>query len=110
MAKPLLTNEFWKTINPLLPPPKPHPRGGRPPTPHREALRGLNIEPLPARRRINHGSSLGKTRWVIERALSWFHQFRRLRLRCERRADIHEAFMAIEYCMIRWRFLEKTVC
>jgi transposase len=26
---------------------------------------------------------LGKTRWVVERGLSWLHQFRRLRVRWE---------------------------
>jgi hypothetical protein len=29
------------------------------------------------------------------RSLSWLHQYRRLRIRYERRADIHEAFLAI---------------
>ena len=42
-----------------------------------------------------HGSGLGKTRWVIERTLSWFHQLRRLQIRWERRADIHKAFMLL---------------
>jgi transposase len=77
---------------------------------HREALRGLGIEPLLARRRTEHGSGLGRTRWVVERTLSWLHQFRRLRIRCERRADIHEAFMAIGCYIICWRFLERTFC
>lgn len=33
-----------------------------------------------------------RRRWVVERTLSWLHQYRRLRVRYERRADIHEAF------------------
>lgn len=28
-----------------------------------------------------HGSGLKNTRWVVERSLSWLHQFRRLRVR-----------------------------
>ncbi|MFM8931755.1 MAG: transposase, partial [Gemmataceae bacterium] len=36
-----------------------------------------------------------KTRWVIERTLSWFHRLRRLQIRWERRADIHKAFMLL---------------
>ena len=78
--------------------------------PHRRALRELGIEPLLAKRNTAHGSGLGETRWVVERTLSWLHQFRRLRIRYEYRADIHEAFMAIGCCIICWRFLEKTFC
>ena len=32
MAKPLLTEELWSRIEPLLPAKKPSPKGGRPPT------------------------------------------------------------------------------
>src|SRR5262249_39489625 len=42
-----------------------------------------------------HGSGLGRERWVVERTIAWLHQYRRLRVRYERRADIHEAFLAI---------------
>lgn len=41
MAKPLVTDELWATIEPLLPPPRPHPRGGRPPVPDRNCLCGI---------------------------------------------------------------------
>lgn len=41
MAKPLLTDELWEIVEPLLPPPKPHPKGGRPPIPNRNALTGI---------------------------------------------------------------------
>jgi len=41
MAKPLVTDELWKIIGPLLPPPKPRPKGGRPPVPNRNALTGI---------------------------------------------------------------------
>jgi hypothetical protein len=37
-----------------------------------------------------HGSGLGTSRWVVERTLEWLHRFRRLALRYERRADVHE--------------------
>ncbi len=30
-------------------------------------------------------------RWVVERTFAWLNQFRRLRVRYEKRADIHEA-------------------
>jgi transposase len=41
MSKPLLTDELWDIIKPLLPPPKPRPKGGRPPIPDRDALTGI---------------------------------------------------------------------
>ena len=41
MAKPLLTDELWERIEPLLPPAKPKPKGGRPPVPNRQALTGI---------------------------------------------------------------------
>lgn len=78
--------------------------------PHRHALRGRGITPLLARRRTPHGSGLGKTRWVVERTLSWLHQFRRLRVRWERRADIHEAFMILGCILICHRTLKSSIC
>ena len=41
MAKPLLTDELWERIEPLLPPKRPKPKGGRPPVPDRAALTGI---------------------------------------------------------------------
>lgn len=41
MAKPLVSDELWEIIEPLLPPPRPKPKGGRPPVPDRLALTGL---------------------------------------------------------------------
>ncbi len=52
----------------------------------------------------------GVHRWVVERTLSWLHQFRRLRVRYERRADIHEAFMALGCVIMCWRTLQNEFC
>lgn len=41
MASALLPDELWKEIEPLLPPPPPRPRGGRPPVPNRNVLTGI---------------------------------------------------------------------
>ena len=41
MAKPLLSDELWQIIEPLLPPHPPHPQGGRPPVDDRKALTGI---------------------------------------------------------------------
>ena len=71
----------------------------------RQWLRAKGITPVLARRNTPHGSGLGEQRWPVERTLSWVHQFRRLRIRYERRADIHEAFVLLACCLICFRFL-----
>ena len=73
--------------------------------PHRDWLRRLGIEPLLAKRNTPHGSGLGIYRWVVERTLSWLHQFRRLRCRYERKTALHEAFMSLACGLICWRLL-----
>ena len=75
--------------------------------PHRRALRSLRIEPVLAQRFTEHGSGLGIHRWVVERTLAWLHQFRRLRIRYERRADIHEAFLSLACSLICLRRLNS---
>ena len=63
--------------------------------PHRQGLRQLGIEPVLPEREIDDRSGLGETRWPVERTLAWLHQNRRLRVRYERRADIHQAFLTL---------------
>jgi len=41
MAKPLLSDELWELIEPLLPPLKKNPKGGRPTVSNRDALTGI---------------------------------------------------------------------
>jgi hypothetical protein len=38
---------------------------------------------------------------------AWLNQFWRLRVRYEKRADIHEAFLALGCILICWRFLDE---
>lgn len=71
--------------------------------PHRAALKARGIQSQIARRRTQHGSGLGKTRWVVERTIAWLHWFRRLRIRYERLPRIHEAFLKIGCSLICWR-------
>jgi len=69
--------------------------------PHRQGLRELGVEPVLPEKGIDDQSGLGETRWPVERTLSWAHQDRRLRIRYERRPDIHQAFLTpacIEIC------------
>jgi transposase len=59
-------------------------------------------------RRTEHGSGLGRWRWVVERTFAWLSQFRRLRVRYDKRADIHEAFLSLGCALICWQSLRKT--
>jgi len=72
---------------------------------HRQELRQRKIIPVIAERGAPHGSRLGIHRWVVERTLAWLHQFRRLRTRYDRRADLHEGFMALGCSLICWNYL-----
>lgn len=74
----------------------------------RTNLKKRGIEAVIPRRRREHGSGLGKMRWVVERTMAWLHQYRRLRVRYERRADIHEAFVHIACALIGWKALNRS--
>ncbi|CAG9257149.1 hypothetical protein BDI4_540011 [Burkholderia diffusa] len=74
---------------------------------HRQRLRDRGIRPVIARRRTEHGSGLGKFRWVVERTHSWLHNFRRLRIRFDRRSDIHEAFVKFARSLVCWKYLNE---
>ena len=65
-------------------------------------------KPVIAQRRTEHGSGLGRERWVVERTFAWLHQFRRLRIRWERDPDQHLAFMHLACAVICWRRLESV--
>ena len=79
--------------------------------PHRQQLRNRGIVPLLAKRWTENGSGLGIYRWVVERTHSWLHQNRRLRIRYEKRDDIHQAFLTIGCIKICWnRLLNYSLC
>lgn len=73
---------------------------------HRRQLRGIAAEI--ARCKTEHGSGLGRYRWVVERTFAWLHQLKRLLVRYDRRAEIHEAFLAIGCCLVCFRRLTNT--
>jgi transposase len=73
--------------------------------PHRQWLRNKGIKPFLAKRYTEHGSGLGIYRWVVERSIAWLHQFRRLRIRWERRDDIHCAWLSLAAAIVCWRHL-----
>lgn len=60
------------------------------------------------RRGIDSSERLGRFRWVVERTLSWLNRYRRLKVRYERRADIHQAFLTLACALICWNTLQKV--
>ncbi|MCC2280909.1 IS5 family transposase, partial [Streptomyces sp. ET3-23] len=70
---------------------------------YRDHVRARGIVPAIARRGTRHGTGLGTYRWVVERTFAWLHGFKRLRIRWQRRTDIHEAFLRLACCLITLR-------
>jgi transposase len=73
----------------------------------RKPLRRRRVVPLIAERDTPHGSGLGQVRWVVEAAFDWLFNQRRLRVRYERRDDIHQAFLIIGCLLICWNRLQE---
>ena len=63
-------------------------------------LHAMGFEPLLPRRGSADDTSLGRLRWVVERTIAWLYQFRRLRVRYERRADIHQVSLSLGCILI----------
>ena len=75
---------------------------------YRRLLRQRAITPEIARRNTNHGSGLGRSRWVVERTFAWLHKLKRLLVRYDRRAEMHEAFLALGCCLVCFRRLQRS--
>jgi transposase len=76
---------------------------------YRRELRKRRIEPEIARRQTAHGSGLGRYRWVVERTFAWLHNYKRLLVRYDRRHEIHEAFLALGFCLVCFRRLRPSL-
>ena len=74
----------------------------------RRELRRRKVKVRVAKPEDPHGSGLGRRRWVVERTIAWLHQHRRLRVRYERRADIHDALVSIGCCLICFKQLQAA--
>ncbi|GDY68600.1 hypothetical protein SAV14893_079930 [Streptomyces avermitilis] len=61
-----------------------------------------------ARRGVAHGSGLGKVSRLAERAFARLHQFKRLRTRYERRADLHQGLLEPACSLICFRRLRTS--
>jgi transposase len=101
-------------------PPIKQPRGGRRHRPTklhadeaydnprcRAFLRQRRITNRIARIGIESKTKLGRHRWVVERTFAWLHQYRRLQVRYERRADIHHAFLTLAGTLICFHALVR---
>jgi Transposase and inactivated derivatives len=71
----------------------------------RDLLGLAGVEAFIPKRGDLQDSSLRATRWPIERTISWLKQFRRLRIRWDRLAEVYQAFHDIANSLITWRFL-----
>jgi IS5 family transposase len=71
----------------------------------RQALSRRHIRVRIARKGSDSSQRLGRHRWVVERTLAWLTRFRRLTIRYERRADIHQAFLTLGCALICWHGL-----
>ncbi len=72
----------------------------------REACRRRGITPRIARRGIESSERLGRYRWVAERDFAWLSRLRRLRIRDDRLAEIHLAFLQLGcalVCLTFWQ-------
>lgn len=74
----------------------------------REHLHSHGITSRVARQGIESGKRLGKHRWVVERTHAWFAGFGKLRIRFERRLDIHRALLTLAAAIICSRFVERS--
>jgi transposase len=92
---PVVSDELWSVVEPLLPQREP-PKTGRPRIDDRRCFSGILfvlatgiacVKPVIARRGIEHGSG------------------RRLRIRWERRSELHLAFLSLACALICWRQL-----
>lgn len=115
MARPLLNNRLWELIKPMLPKRSRCPKAGRFPIDGRRTPTGIIFVPkagifweyLPQGNELRfgydllaasaqlpgHGNGLGVYHWVVERTLSWLHQFHSFWVHHERHADAREVFL-----------------
>src|SRR3954454_12383840 len=76
---------------------------------YRRELWKRGVKPVIARRATEHGSGLGRERWVVERTFAHLHNLRRLRTRYERDDQLHLAFMLLGCAVVCQRRLRGLV-
>lgn len=82
-AKSLVFGNLWMLVKPILPPERPRPKVGRLLIPNRTALAGIPFalksgilrEMRPLGDGLQNKDHLGRRRWVVTSASSWFSRF-----------------------------------
>nr|WSY51688.1 transposase [Streptomyces sp. NBC_00886] len=74
----------------------------------RRGLRRRRILPVISCRGVPNIKGLGKLRYVVVQTFALLHQFKRLAVRCERRLDLHNAFVSLGCGLICRRRLKKA--
>ena len=77
---------------------------------YRRQLARRGIKPLIARRRTEHGSGLGRERWMVERTISHLHNKHRLLIRADRSQETHEALLSLAACLLCYRRVRNSSC
>lgn len=73
----------------------------------RRFLRSRRIRARIARRGIESSERLGRYRWTVERTFAWLSCYRRLTVRYERRADLHEALLELGCALVCFNYLQR---
>jgi transposase len=69
----------------------------------RNALRCLGIEPIIRKSGSEHGSGLGKIRWVVERTIAWIKGLRRMRVSYDRQESTIDAWGQLAMTVVNFR-------
>jgi len=77
---------------------------------YRRLLRARGIAHAIARRGTEHGSGLGRHRWVIERTISHLHNKRRLLVCTDRTKATHDALLSLAACLLCYSRYRKSLC
>lgn len=73
------------------------------------AIVAMGITSMLAARGSEHGSGLGKVRYVIERTMIWFGHWRRLKMCYEKTGEHWQAFNELTACLICFRRWQKVI-
>ena len=77
---------------------------------YRRLLRARGIAHSIARRQTEHGSGVGRQRWVVERTIRHLHNKRRLLVCTDRTKATHDAFLSLAACLLCYSRLKNSLC
>jgi transposase len=77
---------------------------------HAEAMRQMGVRLEAPKRGQKTKRPLGRARWKVERSMAWLKNFRRLRVRYEKRADMHEAMLTVATIVIALKKAVELFC